>query len=140
MPWPETTSRPPAANAAALQSTERILHLDVERAVNGWLTGHPALIQLAVYNYRLYYGVLVGVLLWAYVRHAEVYRVVRRTLLAMMALALPIFWLLPMSPPRFALPGIVDIIAEHDIIGGHAARETGTGQNHHSAMPSMHVA
>jgi len=128
------------ANALALQSMERALQIDVERAANGWLAGHPTLIQLAVFNYRAYYVVLVGVLLWAFLRHAEVYPVVRRTLLAMMALALPVFWLLPMSPPRFALPGVVDIIAEHDIIGGHAAREIGNGQNHYSAMPSMHVA
>jgi hypothetical protein len=127
------------ANALALQSVERALHIDVERAANGWLAGHPALIQAAVYQYRLYYAVLAGVLLWVYLRHAEVYRLVRRTLLAMMALALPVFWLLPMSPPRFALPGIVDIIAEHDLFGSDASRATGNGQNHYSAMPSMHV-
>lgn len=32
----------------------------------------------------------------------------------MAPLALLVFWLLPMSPPRFALPGIVDLLAEHD--------------------------
>jgi len=128
------------ANALALQSVERALHIDVERAANAWLAGHPTLIQLAVFNYRLYYAVLVGVLVWVYLRHADVYRTVRRTLLAMMALALPVFWLLPMSPPRFALPGIVDIVAEHDLFGSDASRAAGNGQNHYSAMPSMHVA
>jgi membrane-associated phospholipid phosphatase len=43
-----------------------------------------------------------------------------------------------MSPPRFALPGIVDIVAEHDILG-RASQEIGHGRNLYSAMPSLHV-
>ncbi|WP_327004164.1 phosphatase PAP2 family protein [Dactylosporangium sp. NBC_01737] len=134
------TSRAAAtANARHLQSVERVLHLDVEPAANRWLAGHPALIQPAVYCYRLYYAVLLGVLVWVYVRHTEVYRQVRRTLLAMAVLVLPVFWALPMSPPRFALPGVVDVVAEHDLFGSTASRDLGNGQNHFSAMPSMHV-
>jgi hypothetical protein len=123
------------ANAHALQSVERTLHLNIERTANEWLAGHPALIQPSVYLYRLYYAVLAGVLVWVYVRHAEVYVKVRRTLLVMTGLALLVFWVLPMSPPRFALPGVVDIIAEHDLLGSHASRDTGN----YTAMPSLHV-
>jgi hypothetical protein len=128
------------ANARHLQSVERALHLNVELNANRWLAAHPSLIQPAVYCYRLYYAVLLGVLVWVYVRHTEVYRQVRRTLLAMTLLVLPVFWALPMSPPRFAVPGIVDIVAEHDLFGSTASRDLGNGQNHFSAMPSMHVA
>ncbi|MFF4779639.1 phosphatase PAP2 family protein [Microtetraspora fusca] len=127
------------ANALALQSVERALHVDIEQMANEWLTGHPALIQPAVYYYRLYYVVLVGVLIWVFVWHADVYIKVRRTLLAMIVLVLPVFWALPMSPPRFALPGVVDIVAEYDILGSHASQGTGNGQNLYSAMPSLHV-
>ncbi|WP_283137219.1 phosphatase PAP2 family protein [Rhizohabitans arisaemae] len=132
------------ANALALQSIERALNLDIALAANRWLTEHPALIQPAVYYYRLYYLAIIGVLVWVFVRHAEVYVKVRRTLVTMILLVLPVFWALPMSPPRFALPGVVDIIAEHDILGshalsGHAAREVENSQNLYSAMPSMHV-
>ncbi|MCT9933033.1 phosphatase PAP2 family protein [Planotetraspora sp. A-T 1434] len=126
------------ANALALQSIERALHLDIALRANQWLTEHPALIQPAVYYYRLYYLAIIGVLVWVFVRHADVYIKVRRTLVAMAVLVLPVYWALPMSPPRFALPGVVDIIAEHDILGGHASREIQNGQNL-SAMPSMHV-
>lgn len=126
-------------NARHLQSVERALHLNIELTANRWLTGHPALIHPAVYCYRLYYAVLLGALVWVYVRHAEVYRQVRRTLLAMLLLVLPVFWALPMSPPRFALPGIVDIVAQHDLFASTAARDPSNGQNHFSAMPSMHV-
>jgi PAP2 superfamily len=129
-----------STNAGALQSVERALHIDIERTANAWLAGHPALIQPAVYCYRLYYGVLLGVLLWVFIRHAEAYLMVRRTLVAMALLVLPVFWAVPVSPPRFAMPGIVDIVAEHDLWGSHASRDLDNGQNHFSAMPSMHVA
>ncbi|BCY09948.1 phosphatase PAP2 family protein [Actinoplanes sp. L3-i22] len=124
-----------AANAAALQSAEHAMHLDIERGVNGWLAGHPFPAHLAVYLYRLYYAVVAGVLLWVVVRHAEVYRRVRRTMVAMMVLVLPIYWLAPMSPPRLALPGTVDIVARYDFLGGAGW----TRPDHLTAMPSMHV-
>ena len=127
-------------NAHALQAVERALGLDVELAANHWLVGHPAFIQPAVYYYRLYYVVLLGVLVWIFVRHADVYVRARRTLVAMAVLVLPVFWVLPMSPPRFALPGIVDIIAEHDFVDGPATRSIESGHNLFSAMPSMHTA
>ncbi|MEU7743265.1 phosphatase PAP2 family protein [Nonomuraea sp. NPDC049158] len=126
------------ANALTVQSIERAVHLDIALRANQWLTEHPALIQPAVYYYRLYYLAIVGVLVWVFVRHADVYLKVRRTLVAMVVLVLPVYWALPMSPPRFALPGVVDIIAEYDILGSHAAREIANGQNL-TAMPSMHV-
>ena len=68
--------------------------------------------------YRLYYLPMVVVLLWVLFRHAGVYPFVRRTLIVMALLALMVFWLLPMSPPRFALAGITDIVAEHDVVAG----------------------
>ncbi|WP_228648031.1 phosphatase PAP2 family protein [Microtetraspora sp. AC03309] len=128
------------ANAHTLQSIERALHLDIELGANGLLTDHPALIMPAVYYYRLYYIVIIGMLVWVFVRHAESYAKVRWTLVVMALLVLPVFWALPMSPPRLALPGIVDIIAEYDILGGgQATRDVDSGRNLFSAMPSMHV-
>lgn len=126
------------ANALALQSTEHAVHIDIERSANDWLAGHPVLSHLAVYLYRLYYPVIAGALLWVFVRHADVYRKVRRAMVAMMVLVLPVYWAAPMSPPRFALPGVVDIVAMYDIVG-HGARDTGNGPNNYSAMPSLHV-
>lgn len=126
------------ANARTLQAAEHALHMNIERGANGWLAGNPVLAHLAVYVYRLYYVVVAGVLLWVFIRHAHVYRKVRRTLVAMTALVLPVYWAAPMSPPRFALPGAVDIVARYDILG-QAGRESWTHPTHHTAMPSMHV-
>ena len=125
-------------NALALQSLESTLHLDVERSANSWLTGHPVLGHLAVYLYRLYYVAVAGTLLWVFLRHADVYREVRRTMVAMTVLVLPVYWAVPMSPPRFAMPGVVDIVARYDILD-HASRQSWTSPSHHTAMPSMHV-
>ncbi|MFG1644093.1 phosphatase PAP2 family protein [Amycolatopsis sp. NPDC049252] len=126
------------AHALALQAAEHAVHLDVERSANAWLAGNPVLAHLAVYLYRLYYVVVAGVLLWVFVRHPGGYRRVRRTMVAMMALVLPVYWAVPMSPPRFALPGTVDVVARYDILG-QAGRESWTHPSHWTAMPSMHV-
>ncbi|MET8999877.1 phosphatase PAP2 family protein [Amycolatopsis sp. NPDC004169] len=123
------------ANAQALQAIEHLAHFDIEGGVNAWLAGQPVLGHLAVYLYRLYYVVVAGVLLWVFVRHAEVYRHVRRTMVAMTALVLPVYWAVPMSPPRFALPGAADIVARYDFLGV----ASWTKPTHHTAMPSMHV-
>jgi hypothetical protein len=127
------------ANAHALQAVEHTLHLNIELAMNRWLTEHDVLIPPAVLLYRLYYAFLVGILPWIFIRHAEVYLHVRRTFAAMTGLALLVFWALPMSPPRFALSGVVDVIAEHDILAGDPSRDMANGANHFSAMPSLHV-
>lgn len=124
------------ANAGALQGVERVLHLDVELDLDRWLVAHPALITPAVLVYRLYYAVLLGVLVWVFLRHADVYRHVRRTFVALCGLALLVYWAVPMSPPRFALQGVVDVVAEHDLVGGHALASASS----FTAMPSVHVA
>ena len=126
-----------AVNAWDLKSVERILHLNFELRANRWLTGHPALIPPAVFYYRLYYVVIVGVLVSVFAWHGDVYVKVRRVLVAMIVIVLFVFWVLPTSPPRFAVAGIVDVVAQHDILGAHASR--GNGQNLYSSMPSMHV-
>jgi hypothetical protein len=126
------------ANALALQSVEHVVHIDIERSANGWLAGNPVLSHLAVYLYRLYYVVVAGVLLWVFIRHADAYRKVRRTMVAMTVLVLPVYWAAPMSPPRFALPGAVDIVARYDILD-RASQESWTSPGQYTAMPSLHV-
>lgn len=128
------------ANAGTLQAIERVLRLDVELGTNRWLVAHDALIPLAVVVYRSHFAVILGVLVWGYVRHRDVYRGTRRVLVALTLLVLPVYWAVPMSPPRFALAGTVDIIAEHDPVAGAASRDLGDGATSYTAMPSMHVA
>jgi hypothetical protein len=121
------------ANASTLQLIERTLHLDIVLPVNQWLAGHVGFAHAAAWFYRAYYLVVAGVLVWVFRRDVAVYRRVRRTMIVMMVLVLPVYWAVPMSPPRFALPGTVDIVALYGIFG-HASRAGGW-----TAMPSMHV-
>jgi hypothetical protein len=120
-------------NALTLQSIERTLHLDITLPVNQWLAAHVPLAHVAAWFYRAYYLVIVGVLVWVFRRDTGVYRRVRRTMIAMMVLVLPVYWAVPMSPPRFALPGTADIVALYGTLGD-ASRAGGW-----TAMPSMHV-
>jgi PAP2 superfamily len=125
------------ANARRLQWLERALHADVEPTANQWLVGRPALAVAATYFYRLYYVVFVAVVAWAWLRHPDTYIRVRRILLAMGVVALLVYWAVPLSPPRFSLPGIVDVVSQHDILAGRAQQAGGAGP--YSAMPSLHV-
>lgn len=127
------------SNAQSLQAVERAMGIDVELAANHWLAGRPLLLLAAVWYYRLYYVPLAIVLVWLIFRRPALYRRVRGVLIVMMVVALLLFWLMPMAPPRFAMPGIVDIVADHDVIAGAASRDLSNGQNHFSAFPSMHV-
>ncbi|WP_460626958.1 phosphatase PAP2 family protein [Intrasporangium mesophilum] len=127
------------ANAQSLQGIERRLGVDIELSANQWLAPQPASITAAVLTYRLYYLPLVVTLLWVLLRHNEIYPRVRNTAIAVAALALLVYWLVPMSPPRFALAGVVDIVAENDLVDGSPSRDLSNGQNHYSAMPSLHV-
>ena len=126
------------ARAHALQSAERALHLDVERAANAWLVAHPLLAELSALFYRSYYAVVLGVLAWTFLRHPDDYLRARRVLVAMTVLVLPVFWAWPVSPPRFALPGVVDVVAAHDVVASDWA-DPDSSRNLHSAMPSLHV-
>ncbi|CAM5785267.1 phosphatase PAP2 family protein [Cellulomonas persica] len=126
-------------NAEHLMSLERAVGLDIELGANRWLAGQPVLVAASVLYYRLYYVPLAGVLVWLLLPRADTYRVLRVTILVVAVLALLCYWLLPMSPPRFAMPGIVDIVAENDPVAGEGTRDLASGENHFSAFPSMHV-
>ncbi len=131
---------PAAATAHALdiQSTERTLHVNVELPVNMWLSRQQALSAVAATIYRLYYLPLLAVLVWLFLRHPAYYQRARRVLIAMSGIGLLAFWVFPVSPPRFALTGIVDIIADHDILSVQQSLNRTSSANL-TAFPSLHV-
>ncbi len=131
----------PAAtrNALVVQRAERSLHIAVESSSNGAMLNHTTLMYATGYFYRLCLLAVPVTLVWLYVS-SDSYRRWRAVLIAVTLLDLPLVWLLPMSPPRFAQPGIVDYIANTDILGGAAAGVPRAGVNVLAAMPSMHIA
>jgi membrane-associated phospholipid phosphatase len=132
----------PAAtnNAELVQRLEQALHIAVEYPVNNAMLDHPAAIYLTGYFYRLSVIAVPAVLIWLYVSRPASYRRLRTVVVVLTLLDLPLVWLFPAAPPRFALDGIVDYMATHDILGGAEARVPRPGVNLLAAMPSMHIA
>ena len=51
-----------------------------------------------------------------------------------------VFWAWPVAPPRFAVPGMTDILVTHDILGAAHPHGATSLVNLYAAMPSLHVA
>ncbi len=127
-------------NALLVQRLEQVLHVAVESSMNGAILTQPLLVLQTGYFYQLCLLAVPATLAWLYVASPATYRRWRTVLVAVTLLDLPLVWLFPLSPPRFALPGIVDYIAGLDILGGAASAVPRPGVNLLAAMPSMHVA
>lgn len=81
--------------------------------------------------------VLPGSLIWLYGHSPEIYRTLRNTVVATWLIAVPIYALFPVAPPRLAQAGMVDTVS-------HQAGFALTGRstifyNPLAAVPSLHV-
>jgi hypothetical protein len=131
------------SNARHLFHLERDLHLDVEHAINHWLSLHQGLGYVAGTLYdSLHYLVTMPLLFAVYVWWPQVYRRVRDILIVVNLLGLVVFWALPMAPPRLTtgsgIPSYVDVVAQTKALGGTAAAAQ-KQVDQYAAMPSLHV-
>jgi membrane-associated phospholipid phosphatase len=132
---------PAATNHAMLvQRLEQILQIAVEYPLNHAMLAHPVGIYVTGYFYRLCVIAVPAILIWLYISRSKHYSPLRNILAVTMLLDLPIVWLFPEAPPRFAQNGIVDYMATYDILYGAASRTPSSAVNLLAAMPSMHVA
>ncbi len=130
-------------NAMDVYHFEQHLHLDAERALNGFLADGPRwLAVLADYTYSLaHFVVTIAVLGWLYARHADAYRKARTVLLVTTLLGLLGFWLYPLAPPRFfADLGFVDTVVRDHTWGSWGTGTINQISNQYAAMPSVHIA
>ena len=132
----------PAAfrHAGQLISLERALHVFIEPSVQSWAAGSHLLLVIAVYVYiNAQTTLLVGALLYLYIRHNRNYYFVRNMLLVAMVIALACYTFYPTAPPRF-LPewGFTDTLQY--ITGVSSRNVSGAFVNSYGAVPSMHVA
>ena len=76
-------------------------------------------------------------LIWLYRRSHEVYRVLRNTVLATWLIAVPIFAIFPVAPPRLAGLGMADTVSQQAGVAltGHSTMF----YNPFAAVPSLHV-
>ena len=117
---------------------ERAIALPSETAVQRVFLPHPLLVQaLNLYYAVLHYPVLIGCLIWLFIRHRGRYWQVRTTVVLFTAGAL-LIQLIPVAPPRL-LPGdgMIDTALHYgqSVYGPN----TGIDTDQLSAMPSVHV-
>jgi hypothetical protein len=128
----------------AVLSVERSLHVSVESMANHWLAARVGLGRaLSVFYDFGHATVTFGVLLAVYVWHAAGYRRARTALLAINGVALLLFLVLPVAPPRL-LPGagFVDVVAHSGTWGAWEAAGSTVAEHadRFAAMPSLHAA
>lgn len=117
---------------------ERVVHLPSETTVQAFFLPHPLIVQFFNYYYAsLHFPVLVGTMIWLFVRHRDKYSAARTTLVALTAACL-LIQLIPVAPPRMlASSGMVDTAIQY----GQSVYSATAGFNPDqlSAMPSVHV-
>jgi hypothetical protein len=124
-------------HAHAVIALERSVHLAIEGSIQraldsgavSWLLGNVYLAAQLV--------VLPGALIWLYRRSRPVYRRLRSTVIATWLIAVPIFALFPVAPPRLAGIGIADTVSHQAAVAltGHST----VFYNPYAAVPSLHV-
>jgi hypothetical protein len=128
-------------HAAQLWQAERWLHLDTEVLLNDLLMTHPALAQLTGYYYGLLHFIVTPLTLaWLYLRRPAVFPRLRSALVLTTAAANLVFWTWPVAPPRFAVPGMTDVLSQYHILGAGKPHGPDSMVNMYAAMPSLHVA
>lgn len=125
------------ANAERLISFERGIGIFVEPRLQSWAVASDVIVNLANAVYILYWPIIIGTLLWLLARRSGAYPFYRNALLASGGIALVVFALFPLAPPRF-LPehGFVDTIAAHS--DGYREFNASALVNEYAAMPSLH--
>ncbi|MHB8452491.1 MAG: phosphatase PAP2 family protein [Mycobacteriales bacterium] len=129
------------ADGRAVWHVERVLHIDIERAVQDFFLRHHTVLRVLGGFYGSAHFVLTGaVLVWLLLRRPELYRFWRTVLAVTTAVALAVFALFPTAPPRLLPGGLVDTLAR---VGGLWSYNHGVVEHisdPYAAMPSLHLA
>jgi len=128
------------ADAASIGALETVLHIDRERAMNAVLAAHPVLAMMASLYYTGFLLCPVATLAWCRWRHPDSYQGRRNVLIVLTLAALPVFATYAVAPPRLAMPGMVDVVAESHLIGQTYLPGGLRLGDADAAMPSLHIA
>jgi hypothetical protein len=126
------------SHAHWIENLERSLHVSVEGSVQQALdTGAPIWVLNHLYLIAQF-AVVPGALIFLYARAPSVYRKLRNTLFATWLIAVPIYALFPVAPPRLAGIGIIDTISDQSeaSLNSHVATSF---YNPFAAVPSLHA-
>jgi PAP2 superfamily len=129
------------AHAAAIWHAERWLHLGMEPSLNHMVAAHPVLAEMTGYYYgSLHFIVTPLILAWLWLRRPAAFGRLRSALVLATVAANVVFWTWPVAPPRFAIPGMSDILARYHILDAGNPHGPDSLVNLYAAMPSLHVA
>ena len=119
------------AAAAPSAPSERTTELQraLDRDLAGWMLSNVYLTEQLV--------VLPASLIWLYRRSPRIYGQLRNTVVVAWLVAMPIFALFPVAPPRLAGIGLTDTVSRSAAVAltGHST----IFYNPYAAVPSLHV-
>ena len=133
-----------ATLAAARAHTDGIVSLERQLSVFGerpvqraahWVPGLPTALGIAYI--ALHFVGTAAFLVWLYRRHRERFPIVRNTLIASTGVALSIYLLYPVAPPRLAGLGFVDTVTRSAKVN-LSSDLLGSFYNPFAAVPSLH--
>jgi PAP2 superfamily len=125
-------------NAAGIISWEKSSGLFVETSIQEWVLNHIQLAEALNYFYMYAHWTITPLFfIWLYRRRRRVYPYVRNAFLAANGIALIVFMLYPVAPPRLVGEGFVDSLQRVSDIDLHGGVFAGWF-NPHAAVPSMH--
>jgi|tagenome__1003787_1003787.scaffolds.fasta_scaffold20451099_1 hypothetical protein len=126
-----------SAHAWWIVELERSLDVAAERSVQRAFDWGAAEWLLSNVYLAAQLIVLPASLIWLYRRSPQVYRQLRNTVVAAWLVAVPIFALFPVAPPRLAGIGMADTVSHRAAVAltGHST----IFYNPYAAVPSLHV-
>jgi membrane-associated phospholipid phosphatase len=124
-------------HAHSVVRLERAVHVAIESSVQHALgSGAPSWVLSNIYL-AAQLAVAPAALVWLYRHSPKVYRGLRDTILATWLIAIPIYALFPVAPPRLAEHGIVDTVGQQ--AGVSLTGRSTIFYNPFAAVPSLHV-
>jgi membrane-associated phospholipid phosphatase len=124
-------------HALWIYELEQTAHVAVEGSVQRALDSPVASWLLSNIYLAAQLVVVPGALIWLYRRSPNLYRGLRNTFLATWLIAVPVYALFPVAPPRLAQLGMVDTVSQQAGVG-LTGRST-VFYNPLAAVPSLHV-
>jgi hypothetical protein len=128
----------------ALWRLEHVLHIAVELPLNALIASHRVVGQGLALYYNFAHGIVTfGVLASLYVFRAQLYRPARNALMLINGVALVIFVLLPVAPPRLLSgAGFVDVVVDSRTFGSWESGNSSLSAHvdRFASVPSLHVA
>jgi hypothetical protein len=128
------------ANARWIVDLQSSVGLFIEPAINRWILEHTPLLRLMNFVYFwLDFPLIVGAGLVLFWTRRNSYTLLRDALLISGGMALIVYWVYPVAPPRFLKEwGFVDTLAQYSQLA-YQTQSTKPFVNPFAAVPSLHV-